>query len=427
MISQLLSQTKTPSILDLGGAQPAKGGAAGPQGAFALVLSMLGGAVQGKQGAEGADEAVGKTAAAAGEIATVPGVTLPDVAGTGKTLPDAAEALPEKTPDVAAPADAAPADGATAMLALVAPQIVQADAAVPAVTEGKMPASTPQLPAGLPLAAQQLASDAAAPAKGEGAKPAAQPAVAIQVAPVPSEGTAQRDPALPTEKPQADLATRLQPNTASADRQPQRDLAGGERPAADAAVKVASKAPAEAAPTQPMTPAPAPATPIAAAPAAPAADAAPAVAADKPAIETGIARELSRIVDSLASAREAMTAKGATLALDHAEFGELSLRFDQRRDGQLAVQLAAADPDAHRAVAAAVADRPAFAQPDGSQQNAQNGGNASARGALADRDGGSAEGNAPRHERQDERRRDDAGTNHTSGNGTRGDSSAIYA
>lgn len=427
MISQLLSQTKTPSMLDLGGAQPAKGAEAGPQGAFALVLSMLGGAVQGKQSAEGADEATGKTAVEGDEVATIPGDLLPTVAGTGKILPDAAEALPE-TPDAAAPADAAPAETATAMLALVAPQMAQTDAAVPTVSEGKSPAAAPQLPAGLPLPAQQLASDAAAPAKGEGAKSAAQPAVAIQVAPLSasSEGNVQRDPALPTEKPQTDLATRLQPNTASADRQPQRDLAGGERPA-DAAVKVASKAPAEAAPTQPAMPTPAPATPIAAAPAAPAAEAAPSVAADKPIIETGIARELSRIVDSLASAREAMAAKGATLALDHAEFGELSLRFDQRRDGQLAVQLAAADPDAHRAVAAAVADRPAFAQPDGSQHNAQTGGNASARGSLADRDGGSAEGNAPRHERQDERRRDDAGTNHTSGNGARGDSSAIYA
>lgn len=122
-------------------------------------------------------------------------------------------------------------------------------------------------------------------------------------------------------------------------------------------------------------------------------------------LETQIARELSRIVDTLSVAREAVTAKTATLALDHAEFGEMSLRFDQRRDGQLAVQLAAADPDSHRAVAAAIADRPMFAQADsGSQQQAQAGSNGAARGSLSEREGQSASNNSPRHERNEQRR-----------------------
>ncbi|MEC9067917.1 MAG: hypothetical protein VX569_11625, partial [Pseudomonadota bacterium] len=133
-----------------------------------------------------------------------------------------------------------------------------------------------------------------------------------------------------------------------------------------------------------------------AAPAAPGEGATP-FPADKPAIETQLARELGRIVDSLASAREAVTAKAATLALDHAEFGDLSLRFDQRRDGQLSVQLSAADPEAHRAIAAAVAERPApaFAQGDGAPANGagQAGSGPSARGG-AEREG-NADGHGP--------------------------------
>lgn len=443
MISQLLSLSKTPSAPGPEGAQPTKSTDAAAPGAFSLVLSMLGGTAQGEPASpgavEGVDDGEGEIAEAVPVPVAIPGVPLPDVAAPGKILPDAAGSLPDAagpsrdTSAAPAPvADTAPADPALAMLALVAPRIVPAGTTVPAPAEGKASASAPGLPAGLPLPAQQLAPAAvaaAAPASVDSARPAAQPAVAIQVAPLPAAGEdrAPRDPALATGKPQTDSGTTLQPNTASAERPPQRDLAGGERPVAEPAAKAAGRVAAEAAPMQPMTPAPAPAAPAAAVPVAPAADAAPTFAADRPAIETGIARELSRIVDSLASAREAMVAKGATLALDHAEFGELSLRFDQRRDGQLGVQIAAADPDAHRAVAAAVADRPAFAQPDASQQNTQAGGSASARGALADREGGSGEGHSARHERHEERRRGDTDTNHTAGKRARGDSSAIYA
>lgn len=429
MISQLLTQSKMPSVPDLGGAQPAKGGETGAQGAFSLVLSTLGDAAQSEQSAAGAaEQGEGSDAETAGALA-IPGLALPDVAGTGKMLPVGAEPLPE------AAADAPSADAAAAVLALVPPQMVRTGVPTPAATEAKTPASAPQVLTGLPLAVPQPASETA---------PGAQTAVAIQVAPLPARsGGSRRDaaltpastPASTIEKPEADLAAKLQPNAAASDRHTQRDLAGGERPAADAA-KAPGKVTAEAAgmqqtaPALAPAPAPAPAAPVAANPAAPAANAAPSFAADKPALETQVVRELSRIVDSLASAREALTAKAATLAIDHAEFGELSLRFDQRRDGQLAVQLAAADPDVHRAIAAAVADRPAFAQADqnasGGQQNAQT----SARGSLADREGGSAEGNAPRQERHDERRRGDSDTTRgtTSGKGTRGDgNSAIYA
>jgi hypothetical protein len=146
---------------------------------------------------------------------------------------------------------------------------------------------------------------------------------------------------------------------------------------------------------------------------------------ERPTFESQIARELSRIVDSLSVAREAAAAKTATLALDHAEFGEMSLRFDQRRDGQLAVQLAAADADSHRAVAAAVADRPGFAQADhGSQQQAQSGSNGAARGGVADRDGQNPGNNSPRHERNEQQRGN--GRAHDAGRGN-GGRSGIFA
>lgn len=419
MISQLLSQSKAPSILDLGAATPAAGAEAGVQGAFSRLLSALGAAAQGVQGKETVSEA-----AAEGEGEALPATGQPDLAGTGKILPADAEALPEAAENAGA------AEAALAALARTPPQVVQPVAGEPAAKAGQASAPAtaasalplvPQLPAGLPLPVQ---------AEGEVAKPAT-PSVAIQVAPLPASGetaAAPRDLALAAEKPAADFAARLQPAGASAERG--RDPAAGDRPAAEPAARAPGRIAAEPASVQAPVPAQ-PAVVAAASSAAAASDAAPSFTADKPAVETGIARELSRIVDSLASAREAMTAKGATLALDHAEFGELSLRFDQRRDGQLGVQIAAADPDAHRAVAAAVAaDRPAFAQGDGSapgsQQNAQGGGSATARGgSSADRDGGSAESNASHRERHEGRRPADADT---SGQGTRrGDGSAIYA
>lgn len=68
--------------------------------------------------------------------------------------------------------------------------------------------------------------------------------------------------------------------------------------------------------------------------------------------------DLTQIVDRLSAARQALAPAAASLAINHAEFGELSLRFDQNRDGHLAVQIAAGNPEAHRAVAAAMGQQP---------------------------------------------------------------------
>jgi|GEM_PF-2095622 len=100
----------------------------------------------------------------------------------------------------------------------------------------------------------------------------------------------------------------------------------------------------------------------------PAMHAAPA-AANAPA-SVDARQDLALIVDRLIAAREAAAPASADLSINHREFGELSLRIDQRHDGRLAVELMARDPDAHRAVAAAVAaDRGQFSGSDQSGGN----------------------------------------------------------
>lgn len=68
-------------------------------------------------------------------------------------------------------------------------------------------------------------------------------------------------------------------------------------------------------------------------------------------------QDLAQIIDRLTAAREASIPAAAVVALNHADFGDLSLRFNQGREGGLSVQIAAADPDAHQAITAAVAQQ----------------------------------------------------------------------
>lgn len=116
--------------------------------------------------------------------------------------------------------------------------------------------------------------------------------------------------------------------------------------------------------------------------------------------------DLTSVVDRLVAAREALAPATAAITVQHGELGDLSLRFDQHRDGHLAVQLSASDPDAHRAIVAAVSDAGFRAAADGqgsSQQPAQT--QASARGHTAERDSGSAgNGSAARHDQPQQHR-----------------------
>ena len=304
---------------------------------------------------------------------------------------------------------------------LLAPTLVAAPAAIAPVAEGakaSLAAAATVVSAANrnsrePVPAQHAATD----------KPNAAPSVAIQVAPLAAGSGESGARSTGADAEANEDAEKF----AAADRPTARERNAAERIAPELATKVAARATAEAPLAQPA-PVQAAAQPVAvAAQPTPAVAAEPAAAAsiERPGIESQLTRELSRIVDSLSAAREAFTAKSATLALDHADFGELSLRFDQRRDGQLAVQLSAADPDTHRAVAAAVADRPAFGQADaGSSANQQQAGaNASARGNATDRESGNS-GNAPRSERG-EQQRHGASTDDTDASGQR--RSGIFA
>lgn len=117
--------------------------------------------------------------------------------------------------------------------------------------------------------------------------------------------------------------------------------------------------------------------------------------------------DLTSVVDRLVAAREALAPATAAITVQHGELGDLSLRFDQHRDGHLAVQLSASDPDAHRAIVAAVSDAgfraAADGQPGSSQQPAPT--QANARGHTAERESGSAgNGSAARHDQPQQQR-----------------------
>jgi hypothetical protein len=45
------------------------------------------------------------------------------------------------------------------------------------------------------------------------------------------------------------------------------------------------------------------------------------------------------------AAREALAPAEAALSIDHADFGEVSIRFAHSSDGRLSAELSAADPD----------------------------------------------------------------------------------
>src|SRR5690606_24442583 len=84
-----------------------------------------------------------------------------------------------------------------------------------------------------------------------------------------------------------------------------------------------------------------------------------------------------------------MPAKTA-LSVDHAEFGEVSIRIEQSASGRLSAELSAADPELQRAVSAAVAaDRghSAGAEGDGGRSMHQ----ANARGLAAGGEGSTGE------------------------------------
>jgi hypothetical protein len=71
--------------------------------------------------------------------------------------------------------------------------------------------------------------------------------------------------------------------------------------------------------------------------------------------------DITAALDRLVAAREALLPAETSLAIDHAEFGQVTIRFEQSTDGRISAELGAADPDLQRAVTAAVATERGFA------------------------------------------------------------------
>jgi hypothetical protein len=112
--------------------------------------------------------------------------------------------------------------------------------------------------------------------------------------------------------------------------------------------------------------------------------------------------DFAALVDRLVQARDAAAPQTVSLALNHAEFGKISLRFEQDDTG-LSVGMTSPDPDFARAVSAAIpTDRAAQAEPQtGSAQSSGQGQSARHDTATGDLPGQSRSG--PNSERRDER------------------------
>jgi len=123
--------------------------------------------------------------------------------------------------------------------------------------------------------------------------------------------------------------------------------------------------------------------------------------------------DITAALDRLVAARDALMPAEAALAIDHADFGEVSIRFEQSSDGRLSAELSAADPELQRAVTAAVAtDRDFSAGPEGdggrSMAMASHGRSmamASPRGSATGGEATSGERGQPGHDRDPDRRR----------------------
>jgi len=422
MLANSLTPTKPVSIFDLAAVPPASGETA-PAIDFAALLPGAGQPAlpEGSEAAADLEAAAKQTVPTlAGEppvarIARIAHLTLPDLAETGKNLPPVAAVLPgtpaatvEGEPETGLE-EAPPTESEAAIVAAVALPIAQGQlppAAAPAIqaADPALPARRTGYRAEATLPETQPAPTDAPATKAKGAAPLA---VALHVA-RPAERAAAQE-AAPVAKA-ADAALRSPTLHAAPDRGGESGTSGDERPAARGEARFQARAAADL-PRFQLSADVMPAASLAGLATAGDAmsDGVPALAAVRPALEAPALRELTRIVETLASAREALGTGTATLALDHAEFGALSLRFDQRGDGLLSVQLSAADADVQQAVANAVADRPIAAPGEaggsashpqtGSQS--QGGGSPAARGASVERESHSSDGEPQRDQRGD--------------------------
>ncbi|MXP41574.1 hypothetical protein GRI75_07955 [Altererythrobacter soli] len=444
MISLALSISKSHTSTEAGDASASAPGGEGAKSAFSAVLQSL-------DLLPSAGEA--KLVAPAEEPSTAPAsdVRLPVPTKTGKNLPDVAAALADLPADGPAdlPAEVSKGSDDRAEIGANVPTADHADLAP--LLQAPVTMLAPETPLAANIEPAQPGAHAAPATPGRTDLPL--PALAAQAkqeggeapSPMPASDTAQAGPK-PTHAAagQATSAAAELSLPAAALLAPARRESGEKAEGRSVAIQVAPEPAApssssqlrtetEVQPAKVREPAVeglpfAKAAAVEAAPQAPSAAAAQSLPAEssqagrpvetaRPALHSDALQDLTRVVERLAAAREAFAPTAAALAVTHDEFGEISLSFDQQRDGQLAVRLSASDPDAHRAVAAAVGERSAAAattdsHTGGSQSQAQ------PRGAAAERDatGGNS---AQRHpERQDQaQQRRSARHGSPSGNG----------
>lgn len=441
MISLALFSTNSPSPIETGEAATPAGEGKGANGAFSALLAALGGQQADAEG-KSATTAPSATATLDSALPAVEsGIALPAAAETGKTLPDVAAAAAADTPEDEADAEAGStkeAEGNVAATAVTAPLLQLPPVATTPDASMAAQAKTAAATGGSPLPSAVIAT----PAERQAAERATAPSVALHVAPeaaaaseragapaAPLRFASAATPA-PTKRPAGE---RTETPSSVPHVAPGADAVGEQAETRSAALHVAPKADtqrlglddvkagpelqvkARHATVEGLTPKSAsadmaPQTPPATFAQGPQAESTVAgrmLDSPRPAAQADALQELTRIVDRLAAAREALAPTAAALAVKHADFGELSLRFDQQRDGHLAVQLSAADPDAHRAVAAAVSERGAAAPADSHTGSSHS--QAQARGgAAAERDGNGSSsttgGNAARQDQPQQRR-----------------------
>jgi hypothetical protein len=248
--------------------------------------------------------------------------------------------LPVALPEAAAPGDEADAK-------------IEAEATDPLTEAGAAP---PQLPAaGLPLPpmAGVVPPQTARPGEAEPTRTAALPMRRAVAGAQRTATPAQASPAEAAAQPPVPAVTAVAITVAAA-------AHGDARPAPDAAA-AQSATPTRAKPAHaadlpridaPQGPMPSPILAQFNQADASATMNNPVVAAS---VATPSARDIGAALDHLVAAREALMPAEAALAIDHAEFGEVSIKFEQSQDGRLSAELTAADPELKRVVTAAIA------------------------------------------------------------------------
>ncbi|MCB2087986.1 MAG: hypothetical protein R3E18_08165 [Sphingomonadaceae bacterium] len=314
-------------------------------------------------------------------------VTIPET-----DLAPVAELLPVNPAPVPTPPNSIPVAEAELGKGQKAENPAPATARTPGAPVAEAETPRPQAPSATPVVISAVPRRALAGSGGNGKAP--QPTRPDISEPQKFEGTApQALPTLANASPRAGMfrsSPALLDATSGTERDTPQQVAALKQ-ALPVAVQPVPQTPAQAATMQPaiQTDFPAPAMPTTSA-------IAPAIT---PAMDSAA---IAHLVDQLSAAREAFAPVQAQLSLDHAEFGEIDLRFSQARGGALQVEMTAEDPALPRALAAAQPAVQAGEQAGNFRQNDSASQPRMAGGAERDLSGSAGEGRGREDARRDQ-------------------------